>query len=413
MKVAVVHPGTQHSWQTALALQELGALHFYATSIFHQPGRFPYSLADRLPGAAGARLAREFARFSHPGLDPALVRTAGLSEWAERLAARAGARRLAQRIDRLGNRRFARSIAAELASAAPFALWAYNASARESFLAARAAGRLCILDRTIGDLRAYDAAMDVIAARHGDWILPGDRRIAPEVIARDEAEYALADRILVGCEHAAGTIRAHAAPAIADKLEVLPYCWDEALFGAMPPPAPAAVDEPLRLLFVGQAHARKGIHLLLEAFAKLPPGLATLTVVGDIRVPRALFARHAAGVTHIAQVPRAEIPAIMARHHLLVFPSFFEGSALTLLEALAAGLAIIQTPAAGCGVTARCGLLLERPDGDLLFAALSEALRDRERLQHWREAAQVEARRYSFSRYRAGIDALLRRLAAR
>ena len=90
MQVAVFHPGTQHSWQTATALQQLGRLEFFATSIFHQPERWPYRLERLAPGALGARLRREFGRFSHPALDPALVRTAGLAEWMERLAARAG-----------------------------------------------------------------------------------------------------------------------------------------------------------------------------------------------------------------------------------------------------------------------------------------------------------------------------------
>ena len=48
MKVAVFHPGTQHSWQTAFALQQLGRLQWYATSIFYKPDSLPY-LLERLP----------------------------------------------------------------------------------------------------------------------------------------------------------------------------------------------------------------------------------------------------------------------------------------------------------------------------------------------------------------------------
>ena len=49
MKVAVFHPGTQHSWQTAYALQQLDRLEWYATSIFYKPDSMPY-LLERLPG---------------------------------------------------------------------------------------------------------------------------------------------------------------------------------------------------------------------------------------------------------------------------------------------------------------------------------------------------------------------------
>ncbi len=407
MKVAVVHPGTQHSWQTALALQELDRLAWYATSIFYQPDRWPYRLERWLPSAAGARLAHEFRRFAQPRLDPTLVRTVGLAEWAERLAARAGWRGLAQRIDRLGNRSFVRQIARDLGSPLPFAVWGYNGSALSTFELARELGRPRILDRTIGDYRTYNALMDEVAERYGEWFLPEDRRIAPEHIARDDREYALADRIAVGSAYAAETIRAHTPPDIAAKLTVLPYCFDEALFGAMPAPVPIPASEPVRLLFVGQAHPRKGIHHLLEAIARIPPSAATLTIVGELRVPRAVFARHADRVHYLPSVPRADMPAIMARHHLLVFPSYFEGSALSLLEALAAGLAIVQTPAAGNGVNAACGLMLARPDTELLHTALLDAIGDRARLQEWRLAAQAEARRYSFARYRDNIVGLL------
>ena len=110
MQVTVFHPGTQHSWQTALALQQLGRLESYHTSIFYQPEHMPYRLEQLLPAPFGRRLAAEFRRFSHPGLDPALVTTGGLAEWAERIAARAGLRGLAQQIDRFGNRRFVSQI---------------------------------------------------------------------------------------------------------------------------------------------------------------------------------------------------------------------------------------------------------------------------------------------------------------
>ena len=89
--VAVFHPGTQHSWQTAYALQQLGRLAWYATSIYYQPGRFPYML-ENLPGPAGVRFGAAVRKFAHPALDPARVRTSGLIEWLERIAFVSGRR---------------------------------------------------------------------------------------------------------------------------------------------------------------------------------------------------------------------------------------------------------------------------------------------------------------------------------
>src|SRR5688500_6291069 len=107
--VAVFHPGTQHSWQTALALQQLDRLAWYATSTFYRPERLPYRL-ERLPGPFGRKLGARLRRFGHPGLDPALVRTSGWVEWLERAAAAAGLDALARRLDYLGNTRFPRGL---------------------------------------------------------------------------------------------------------------------------------------------------------------------------------------------------------------------------------------------------------------------------------------------------------------
>lgn len=407
MKVAVFHPGTQHSWQTALALQQLGRLEFFATTILYQPDRWPYRLERLLPGPLGRRLHAEFQRFRFDALDPALVQTAGVAEWVERLTWRLGLRGVARRVDRLGNQRFVNQIRTRLEDDRPFALWGYSSSSRSTFELALEKGRPRILDRTIGDFRAYNAAMDRVAQEYPDWFIPTERAVAEDVIASDQREYQLADRIVVGCEYAAQSVREHGGADVAGKVQVLPYCYDEALFGNQPEPHLGPRDAPVRFLFVGQANPRKGIHHLLEAISRLPRSAASLTIVGDLRIPRETFAPYADRVTWVPTVPRLAIPAIMARHEVLVFPSYFEGSALSLLEGMASGLGVIQTRAAGNGATADTGIVLDEPGTDALTAAMQAVIDDRTRLECWRSNAQAEARRYSFARYREGVASVL------
>jgi glycosyltransferase involved in cell wall biosynthesis len=408
LPVAVFHPGTQHSWQTATALQQLGELEFYATSIFYKPDRWPYRIERYLPQPLRRRLHAEFRRFEHTQLDPHLVRTFGLFEWLERLAVRSGFLRLGARFDRIGNRRFAQFLLDEIRSPRPFALWGYNGSSLEVFRAGRTAGRFSILDRTIGDWRYYREVMAKLAETHGDWFQDRYTVVDDYLIARDDAEYEAADLIACGSEYCAETIRTHSPIAgVADKLRVLPYCFDEALFGGAPPPVPADRSGPVRFLFVGQAGVRKGIHHVLEAIAQIPRSEAELTIVGHLVIPPEIFARYQDRVTYLPTVPRAKIPAIMARHHAMVFPSYFEGSSLSLLEGLASGLALIQTPQAGNGVTADTGIRLKEPDTEQTLAAMRSLIEDRDRLDHYRSHAQGEARSYTFARYRENIARLL------
>ncbi len=406
-KVALFHPGTQHSWQTALALQQLGRLAFFATSIFYKPGQWPYRL-ERLPGPLGRRLGSEFRRFAKPELDPGLVHTSGAIEWLERIAARLGRKGLAHWLDRIGNRRFASNLGALLQGSDQAAVWGYSGSSASSFALAKTRGLRCILDRTVGDFRTYNRIMDEVAQDYAAWMLPTIRRFDDATIAGDEEEYALADVILGGSQFVIDTIVAESAASnVAAKLRVLPYCFDEALFAGAPAPRPVERGEPVRFLFNGAASARKGIHLALEAIARIPPSAASLTIVGDLQVPAEAFAPYRDRVTHVPAVPRADIPAIMARHDVLLFPSYFEGSALSLLEGLASGMALIQSRNSGNGVTPATGILLDRIDTDAVHAAMMTPVEDRALLDSWRAAAQGQAANYSFARYRDNIAALL------
>ena len=412
MQVAVFHPGTQHSWQTALALQELDLLAWYATSIFYKPDEFPYRLERMLPGGIGRRLHQEFRRFSHPALDPAKVRTVGLIEWLERIVARGGLRGLARKIDVIGNRRFVDRIARNIRSPEQFALWGYSSSSLTTFELARQLGRTCILDRTNGDFGIYNTMMAEIRESYGDWFLPVERAVPAATIAADRREYELASTILVGSPFAASTIRS-AVPdqSIHAKLRVLNYCYDEALFAGLPQPRPVSRTGPVKFLFLGLAIPRKGIHHVLEAIGQLPRSAAELTIVGDLKIPAKAFAPYAGRVTYLPTVARADVPAIMAAHDVLLLPSYFEGAGIVLYEALAAGCALIQSDRCALAVTQETGIMLDRPDTNELVAAMTIAIDDRARLDGWRAAAQSEARNYSFANYRDNIGNLLKELA--
>ncbi|WP_066558266.1 glycosyltransferase family 4 protein [Croceicoccus bisphenolivorans] len=406
--VAVFHPGTQHSWQTAFALQQLDRLAFLMTSLFYRPEHWPYRLERILPGRQGRALHAEFQRLAHGGLDPARVRTAGMHEWAERIASRAGFPALARQLDRAGNRRFVQYLSRDIRSAQPFHLWGFNSSSLEAFELAKRHGRTCILDRTIADWRAWNAVLPRLTDQYGDWFVELPKPMDAAKIARDDREYELADVIVCGSQHCAQSLPAHSpVPGLEAKTRVLPYCYDERLFGAQS--APSSVDRsgPVRFLFVGQVGMRKGIHHVLEAITQLPENEARLTIVGPMHIDRGVFARFADRVDYRSSVPRASIPAIMAEHHALVFPSYFEGSSLALLESLASGLALIQTHAAGNGASRDSGIVMDRPDTDLLVNAMRSVIADRDRLDAMRQAAQGEARAYSFARYRTNIEALL------
>ncbi len=408
MKVAVFHPGTQHSWQTARALQDLDRLAWYATSIFYRPDRLPYSATRLMPRRARAALEREFARFAPSGIDPALVRTHGLGEWAERAALRLGWRQPSAWFDRAGNRAFERRVGADARREGELALWGYNGSSVRVFRDPDLADCPRILDRTIGDWRAWNRVRAELREAWPGWSITDDHHHPPQAIDADDREYAAADRIVCGSAFVRDTILAESPlEGLRDKLTVLPYCHDEELFGGAPEPRPVERGAPLRFLFVGHLSLRKGIQHVLEAIARLPASQASLTVAGPPLIAQGKLAHFRERIDYRGNLPRSAIPALMREHHVLLLPSHFEGSAITLLEALASGMAVIQSPQAGRGASEETGIVIERPDVRLLEAAMVELIENRGRLDAMRQAAWRGAEAHGFAAYRDNIAALL------
>lgn len=108
-------------------------------------------------------------------------------------------------------------------------------------------------------------------------------------------------------------------------------------------------------LFVGRLVPEKGIFDLLDAYGKLPPAVRSevgLVLAGD-GVARAEVARRAAtldpGSVRIAGfLQREELARYYALAEAMVFPSHSDPWGLVVNEAMACGLPIIATAAAGC-----------------------------------------------------------------
>ncbi|MBX7539464.1 glycosyltransferase family 4 protein [Qipengyuania sphaerica] len=411
MQVGVFHPGTQHSRQTALALQDLGRLAFLATGLFDHPDSAARKLAGMLPDFLSSKIEREMGRFAFPRLDPAKVRGFPRYELPERIATRLGARGLAGRLDQSLNAAFGERIAAIAKDEGPLALWGYDGSSFSAFRHPRTKDCPKILDRTMADCRSWNAERERQLALQGEWFTGGSPAWSARRIEQDDEEYAAADRIVCGSPFVMETILEYSqVPGLADKLELLPYCFDAALFARPDAPEPVRAGEPVRFLFVGQVAARKGIRHALEAIARLPESGARLTVVGPVALPEELLAPFRDRVEFVGAVPRSEVPAIMRRHDALVFPSYNEGSATVLLEAMASGLAVIQTRASGLGASAASGFVHDRPDTDAVEEAMRALIDDRDMLHAMRLSAMEEARERDFAAYRGNIARLLEKM---
>lgn len=406
-KVGVFHPGTQHSWQTARALHELGQLSWYATSIFYQPERWPYKITNYLPSSLRNKALAEFKRFYHPELSLDTLRTFGVHEWIERGLTRAGYRQAAYRVDIWGNRAFAKAVQKLMIVEPISAVWGYDNSSADVFQYAKTVGAHTILDKTIGDWRVYNSIMEDVYKQYNEYFMNSNFKIAHEIIDIQDREYSLADKILVGSPFCGSTIsNPIARPDVAKKIEVVPYCFDDVFFSSSPSPVRAR-GTPVRFLFLGQAGPRKGIHLLLRAFSRIPQSAATLTIVGQLQIPHDVFRRFSDRVTLHSTVARSAVASFLRDCDCLVFPSYFEGSGITVYEALACGRGVIQSKNMNLDAIPHAGLALEKLDEQTLYEALMHVIDQPDILNEWQANAPKLAEQFTFAHYRDSISKCL------
>jgi mannosyltransferase len=140
----------------------------------------------------------------------------------------------------------------------------------------------------------------------------------------------------------------------------------------------------------GRVRAQKGTDLFVAAMCRLLPKYPdwSAVIVGPITADQQAFAEGlrkqvaAAGLTErvlfLGELPIAEVPRWYQRIGVFAFTSRVEGFGLTLLEAMAAGNAVVAARAGGAEVvvTEDTGVLVPTGDADALAAALEPLMRE-------------------------------------
>lgn len=287
------------------------------------------------------------------------------------------------------------------------AVHAYEDCSLLQFREARRRGQACVYDMPIGYYPAWLEREKRLLERYADW-LPAEGHAASRFVrpAQKDEELALADCVLAPSEFVAGTIRRFHPHK---NVQLARYGVEADLWT----PAPdKARDGPLRFLFVGQCSLRKGVPLLLEAWTSAGLRDATLELVGGWRL-----AEHKktlpAGVRWTGPVDRAALARRYREADVFVFPTYFEGRALVVGEALASGLPVITTRESGAEdlVDQTTGILLEGHETEELVHALQWFSGNRDQLDGFSFNARATAEASSWMSYQASVRSAVRDFA--
>ncbi|MES1992845.1 MAG: glycosyltransferase family 4 protein [Pseudomonadota bacterium] len=194
-------------------------------------------------------------------------------------------------------------------------------------------------DRGSSHIRFQD---QILREEYARWKLPF-AGIDPRVIAREEAEYAMADSVAVPSGFVADSFVRMGYPR--EKLFLNPYGARLGRFRRVAEPEPGAFT----LLFVGQAGLRKGFLYLLQAFARLRHPRKKLKVIGSVAPEIApLLAGHdLSQVEFVGTVPNEQLLQHYSSAHVMVLPSIEEGLAMVIGEALACGCPVVASEHTG------------------------------------------------------------------
>jgi alpha-maltose-1-phosphate synthase len=289
-----------------------------------------------------------------------------------------------------------RTMTSECRRPAVTAVHAYEDCSLWQFVEAKKLGKACIYDMPIGYYPAWEQTQAELAERYADWLPACGVSSSPHVRPdQKRREMELADLVMAPSNFVEGTIRAFHP----DKQIVrAPYGVDLEFWS----PAPRESVGPLRFIYAGQLSIRKGIPGLIAAWEQAALRDAELELVGAWHLADHKRASLPRGVTWR---PPCAPQALRDRYRAadaFVFPSFFEGFGLVLLEAMACGLpAIASRTTAGPDImTDACGRLIPAGDAEAMVENLRWFAAHREKLPAMGLAARRQAELCTWENYR-------------
>ncbi len=189
-----------------------------------------------------------------------------------------------------------------------------------------------------------------------------------------------------------------------DRFTLVPGAVDTARFRPPQGWTPGDAADPVRLFYHGRVDRRKGVLDFLDALSLLrlrgTPFSAIISGIGpDVEPARALAADLGFPDDRVRFTGYADydaVPRLYAMGDVFVSPTYAEGFSNTILEAMAAGQAVVSTHSVGVSDCLRDhenGLLVQPGDVTALAEALHRIITDRPLRARLAAAALEECRR--------------------
>lgn len=180
----------------------------------------------------------------------------------------------------------------------------------------------------------------------------------------------------------------------------LPHGVDSSSFSAKPDSY--VPNNKLRFLFVGRMETAKGIYYIAEAFRRMQSENIELVLVGEDFGQREELEKYSKNIKVLGRKQRGEMPEIYANSDVFILSSLWEGSSLSLLEALACGLPVIASRyscAPELVEDYKEGFVIEPREIDQIIDRVKWFISNKNKIFKMGKNARKKAEEYSWEKY--------------
>ena len=179
-------------------------------------------------------------------------------------------------------------------------------------------------------------------------------------------------------------------PEYQEKMVVIPFGVNSGKYGQIKRDISSK-----NILFAGALNERKGVELLVKSFLDINPIDSKLYLCG-----RGFKSTKISNDVRIIKLGFVDLDPYLSKCSIFVLPTFMEGSAKVIYEAMAAGLAVVTTPAAGSIIKDGFdGIIVASGDQVALTSSIQRLLVNEKLRRSLGDRAVNSIQYYSWERY--------------
>lgn len=410
MRILVVHPNQQHSYQLASALAKKEWLAKYVTTVYYRPWSLTkfvtFFLRGKFKRKAMLRSCNTIPTFHIKQFCEAW----GLLKLCTmHIPILKG---LYRKVKYLTIDRFAQRVASYAIKQKVDAVVCYDdcSAVLFSLLKEKAPDILRIMDMSAANLLYMRTVYEKDFSLQPQYaeLLKNERQVVwhPDNIKRTQTELALTDYFLVPSKFVE---RSLAYSGISkERMKLCPYGVDTKQFvQTSKKPLSLPLSRPIHFIYVGGVKELKGISYLLEAIEQLPACQAKLTIVGQIKADQVDLSRYHKRVHFTGPILHEQVAELLQSADVYVFPSLGEGLSLSTLEAASCGLPLIVSQNSGVNdymQEGKEGFVIPIQSTKALVEKMQWFITNPEKIQIMGQNARDLAKRYTWENYHQRVQ---------